>query len=402
MKGTVGTLLLLAATCVIQSGCAGDDSNVASAQPPPPVVIVGTVSRQSVALSQDYQGTIGAVTSIEIRARVEGTLDEAPFKEGTLVRKGQLLFRIQDNQYVAALRNAQAQLATAHAQVAQAQGNLTAAQATLKRATITVDRDRPLAAAKAIPQKDLDNAIQSQAAAEGNVAVAQAQIQEAKAAVLSGAAAVDNATINLGYTTIYAPATGLMGYLNYDVGNVVGGTSTQVLDTLTAIDPIKVNFAVDESTYLALSSEKHDPQVRSLRDQDIHLVLANNATYPFAGRLYTVNPTLDAKTGTINVEARFPNPDGLLRPGGFARIRLIVEKRPNVLLVPQTAIVQTQGMSTAYVVDRNNVVSLHTVTLGPQYEQSYIVQSGLSAGDKVVVQGTQKVRAGGKVVTKPG
>lgn len=400
MKGTVVTLLLLAATCVIPSGCGSDDSSVASAQPPPPVVITATVSRHSVALSQDYQGTIGAVTSIDIRARVEGTLDEAPFKEGTLVRKGQLLFRIQDNQYMAGLRNAQAQLATAHAQVAQAEGNLTAAQASLKRADITVDRDRPLAAAKAIPQKDLDNAIQTQAAAQGNVAVAQAQIQEAKAAVLSGAAAVDNASINVGYTTIYAPATGLMGFLNYDVGNVVGGTSTQVLDTLTAIDPVKVNFAVDESTYLALSSERRNPQVRSLRDQDIRLVLANNATYAYAGRLYTVNPTLDSKTGTINVEARFPNPDGLLRPGGFARVRLIVERRPNVLLVPQTAIVQTQGMTSAYVVDKNNVVSLHTVTLGPQYQQSYIVQSGLNAGDRVVVQGTQKVRPGAKVVAK--
>ena len=363
-------------------------------------MIVSPVRRQTVPITQDYQGTIGAIDSVEIRARVEGTLDSAPFKEGTLVRKGQLIFQIQQNQYIAALRSAQAQLATARAQVAQGQGNLAAQQAILTRATTTVQRDKPLAAQKAIPQKDLDNAIQSEEAAKGNVDVARAQIASAQAAVLSGQAAVDNAQINLGYTTIYAPVTGVIGYLNYTLGNVVGGTNTQVLDTLTTIDPIKVNFAIDESTYLALSANRSDPNVRALRDQPLQIVLANNTPYAYSGRLYTINPTVDPKTGTLNVEARFPNPDGLLRPGGFARVRVIVERRPNALLVPQTAIIQTLGVNSAYVVDRNDVVALRSVTLGPQFKQEYVVESGLNAGDRVVVQGTQKVRPGLKVVTK--
>jgi len=387
--------------CVAANGCGhGNSSNEANVEPPPPEVIVAAVHRQSVPITEDYQGTIGAVESIEIRARVEGTLERAPFKEGTLVRKGDLIFGIQQDTYLAALRSAQAQLATAHAQVDQAQGNLVARQAALIRATTTVERDRPLAADKAIPQKDLDNAIQTEAAAKGEVDVARAQIASARAAVLSGEAAVASAKINYGYTAIYAPVTGLIGFLNYDVGNVVGGSATQVLDTITTIDPIKVNFGVDEATYLALSGARRRPGTQALRNQAMRLVLADNSTYAFPGRLYTVNPTLDPKTGTINVEARFPNPDGLLRPGGFAHIRVTVEQRPNALLVPQTAIVQTQGTNTAYVVGKDDIVALRTVTLGPQYQQSYVVQDGLAEGDRVIVEGTQKARPGSKVVVK--
>jgi len=342
MGRPIAPSILLAVACFALIGCGhGDSSNNANVEPPPPEVVVATLARQTVPITEDYQGTLGAIESVEIRARVEGTLERAPFKEGTLVRKGQLIFGIQQNTYLAALRSAQAQLATAHAQVNQAQGNLVASQAALDRATITVDRDRPLAADKAIPQKDLDNAIQNQAAATGQVDVARAQIESAKAAVLSGEAAVANAKINYGYTTIYSPVTGLIGYLNYDVGNVVGGTGTQVLDTITTIDPVKVNFGIDERTYLGLSSSRHDPNVRALRDQALQIVLANNTAYAYTGRLYTLNPTVDPKTGTLNVEARFPNPDGLLRPGGFVRVRVVIERRPNAILVPQTAIVQT-------------------------------------------------------------
>jgi len=393
--------LLLLAAAAIPAGC-GEPTRASEADvsPPPPVVVVQRVNAKTVPITQDYQGTLGAIESVEVRARVEGTLDQAPFKEGTLVRKGQLIFQIQQNQYVAALRSAEAQVAAGRAQIAQAQGNVAAAKAALARAQTTVARDRPLAAQRAIPQKDLDNAIQNAAVAQGNLEVAQAQIASGNAAVLSGQAAVTNAQINVGYTSIYAPVTGLIGFMNYDVGNVVGGPQTQVLDTLTAIDPIKVTFGLDESTYLALSGARYNPNVRSLRDQDLRIVLANNQTYAYAGRLYSVSPTVDPKTGTINVEAHFPNPDGLLRPGGFARVRVTVERRANAVLVPQTAIIQSQGVNTVYVVDSKDTVSLRTVSLGPQYQQNYVVQSGLKAGDRVVVQGTQKVQPGGKVVVK--
>ena len=168
-----------------------------------------TVRRENVPISEDYEGTFGSIESVEVRARVEGTLDSAPFKEGDLVRKGDLIFRIQQSEYIAALQAAQAQLA-------QARGNLFARQAALARANTTVARNRPLAADRAIPQKDLDNAIQNAEIAKGDVLVARAQIASAQAAI-------DNAQINVGYTTIRAPVTGLIGFLNYDVGNVVGG-----------------------------------------------------------------------------------------------------------------------------------------------------------------------------------
>jgi RND family efflux transporter MFP subunit len=423
----LGTLRLksVAVACALACGallgCAHrDDSREANVSPPPPVVVVQPARAQTVPITQDYQGTTGAIVSVDVRARVQGTLDSAPFKEGTLVHEGQLIFTLQRQPYVANLESADAQLLAARSSLQQAEqtvpvqqalANLAAKQATYVRTNITVTRLRPLAADKAVPQKDLDNAIQSQAAAKADVdgALAQLQnakvnqqtsIQSAKAQILSSEATVSTAKLNLSYTQIYAPVTGLIGFLKYDVGNVVGGAGNEVLDTITSIDPIKVNFAVDENTYLALSGTRHDPNVRALRDQELRVVLADNSVYAYPGRLYTVNPTLDTKTGTIVVEARFPNPGALLRPGQFARIRLTIEQRPNAVLVPQTAIVQTQGVNTAYVVDANDVVQLRSVTLGPQYESSVIVQDGLKAGERVIVEGTQKVHPGIKVVAK--
>ena len=378
---------LFLAACVFPTGCGhGNTENEANAAPPAPQVVVATVRRETVPISDDYEGTLGSIDSVEVRARVVGTLDSAPFKEGELVQKGDLIFRIQQNEYVAALQVAQAQLA-------QARGNLFARQAALTRANITVARNRPLAADKAIPQKELDNAIQNAEIAKGDVLVARAQVASAQATV-------DNANINLGYTVIRAPLTGLIGFRTYDVGNVVGGPGNQVLDTIDAIDPIKATFALDEPTYLALARGRGNPDVQSLRDQELRIILANDRTYPYTGRIYTVNPTVDPKTGTIKVEARFPNPEGLLRPGGFVRVRVTIERRSNALLVPQTAIVKSQGVDTVYVVDSKNEVALRSVTLGPQFGQSFVAESGLKAGERVIVQGTQKVQPGVKVVIK--
>lgn len=385
MRRTAAALVF--AALLVPSACGhGDSENAANIEQPPPTVVVQTVRQATVPITEDFQGTIGAVESVEVRARAEGILESAPFKEGDLVRKGDLIFRIQQNEYLAALHTAQAQLA-------QARGNLFAREAAQMRANTTVARNKPLAADRAIPQKDLDNAIQNAEIAKGDVLVANAQIASAQAAV-------DDAQINLGYTTIYAPVTGLIGFLNYDIGNVVGGPTTQVLDTITSIDPIKINFALDEPTYLALSRSRGTASGESLRGQDLQVMLANDASYPYTGQVYAISPTVDPKTGTISVEARFPNPDGLLRPGGFARVRVVVERRRDAVLVPQTAIVKSQGVDTVYVVDSKNLAALRSVSLGPQYQQSYVVQSGLKAGDRVVVEGTQKVRPGEKVAVK--
>jgi len=385
-RGRSAAAALLVA-CISLTACAQTErDNEANVEPPPATVTVEKVRKETVPITEDYEATIGAVDRVEIRARVQGTLDRAPFKEGDLVRKGELVFQIQQNEYVAALKSAQAQLQ-------QAQGALYSRQAALTRANIAVSRNRPLAASKAIPQKELDNAVQTAEAAKGDVATAQGQVESAQAAV-------DLAKINLGYTTIDAPVTGMIGFRNYDVGNVVGGATSQVLDTITTVDPIKITFALDEATFLALAGTKRDPDVQPLRDQELQLVLANNATYGQPGRVYALSPTVDPKTGTVTVEARFPNPNGLLRPGGFARVRVTIERRPNALLVPQTAIIKSQGVDTVYVIDSEDKAALRTVSLGPQYKQSFVVLSGVNAGDRVVVEGTQKVKPGAKVVVK--
>lgn len=401
ISGRYRRAAFVCAACLLPIGCGHSESgNAANVAAPPAVVRVTTLHRATVPITADYQGTLGSIESVQIRARVEGTLDRAPFKEGGLVHKGELIFELQHDAYAAALQSAQAALATARAQVVQAFGNLYAKSASLARAEITVARDRPLAADKAIPQKDLDNAIETAEMAKGDVIVAQAQVAEARAAVTNAQAGVANAKLNLSYTTIYAPVTGLIGFLNYDVGNVVGGPSTQVLDTIDAIDPIKITFALDEPAYLDLFGKRHDPNVRSLRDQPLQLILANDTTYAYSGRLYTLNSTVDTRTGTLTVEARFPNPQGLLRPGGFARVRVTIERRPDALVVPETAIVKSQGLDAVYVVDPSGEASLRTVSLGPQYGSGFVVDSGLAPGDRVVVEGTQKVVPGTKVTVQ--
>ena len=371
------------------TGCGnGNAENEANVTPPPALVKVETVRKETVPITEDYQATVGSIDSVQLRARVQGTLDRAPFKEGDVVRKGDLVYQIQQSEFIAALEAAQAQLAAAH-------GSLFARNAALTRANIAVARNRPLAADKAIPQKELDNAIQTAELEKGNVEAAQAQ-------VLAAQAAVDKAKIDLSYTTVYAPVTGLIGFSNYDVGNVVGGAGTEVLNTISAIDPAKVTFALDEPTFLALSGGRHDPNVQPLRDQSLRLILANDTMYNHTGQIYAFSPTVDPKTGTMTVEARFPNPDGLLRPGGFARVQLTIERRRDALLVPQTAITKSQGVDTVYVVNDKGEAELRTVNLGPQFKQSFVVESGLNAGDRVVVQGTQKVQPGKKVQVKTG
>jgi membrane fusion protein (multidrug efflux system) len=390
---------LVVAASIFVTGCShGNAENEANAPPPPTKVTVETVRRATVPITDDYEGSLAASERVEVRARVQGTLDSALFKEGELVHKGDLLFRVQQNEYVAALRAAEAQVGVAQAQVGQAKGNLFSRQAALVRANTTVERDRPLAADQAIPQKDLDNAIQTAEVAKGDVEVARAQIASASAAVDAVQAAVDNAKINLGYTSIYAPVTGLIGFLNYDVGNVVGGPGAQVLDTITAIDPIKVDFSVDEPTYLNLFQNRNSASGPPLRDQELGIILANDQTYAYGARIYTYNPTVDPKTGTVTVEARVPNPEGLLRPGGFVRVRAVVERRANAVLIPQAAITKAQGVDSVYIVDDKDEAVLRSVTLGPEFQQSFVAQSGVNAGERVIVEGTQKVQPGAKVV----
>ena len=400
------------------AACGGARKTETAPTPAPVAVVTATVRQKTVPIGADFVASTAATVSVDVHARVQGTLDEVYFKEGTRVEKGQLLFKLQQDKYESAVQTARASLMKAQGDlrkasdtqpVVQAQAALDARRADLLSANLSVARLRPLAAAKAVPQKDLDNALSSQAAAEAGVAGALAQlnnakveqsvgIQQSQAEILSAHAQLSDAELNLSYTTIRAPISGLIGFLAVDAGNVVGTAGDQVLATISTVDPMNVTFSVDEVTYLTLMGKRRSPGARSLRDQPLELVLADNSVYPYRGHLYTVNRTLDAKTGTIAVIASFPNPDGTLRPGGFARIHVVTAERPNAVLVPQAAVVQSQGTTSAYVVSSAGVVRMRSLTLGPQYGGYYVVDDGLRAGERVVTEGTQRVRPGVKVV----
>lgn len=399
--------------------CAGCGSNPPAAEPkaPPPTVTVLTLQAKTIPIFGDFVGTTGAVQEVDIRARVKGTLEQVDFKEGSLVRQGQVLFVLQKDKYQADVQSAQAQLLKARAQLYQAQQSVPVLQAqavveqkiaAVGREQLSVNRLTPLAKAHAVPQSDLDNATQGLAAAQADLDAARANlistrvtqkadIESAQAAVLSAQADLANAQLNLSYCTITAPATGVIGFLKYDVGNVVGDADSQVLDTLSTVDPIKVLFAADENSYLALAGHTETYHGERLRDQPVTLLLSNNQAFPYKGSLYTISRTLDTKTGTIAVEARFPNPDGLLRPGQFGRIRLVTDVQENALLIPQIAVVQTQGANSAYVVQPDGTVVQRSLSLGPISGDSYVVLSGLKSGDRVIVEGVQKAIPGQKV-----
>ena len=409
---------LLAAFGCALSACSEARKTDVAATPPAARIVAALVRRQTVPVGADFVASTEASVSVDVYARVQGTLDAVYFKEGTLVDKGRLLFKLQQDKYESALEAAQASLlkaqgdlrkATDSQPVQQAQAALDARRADLLTANLSVARLRPLAAAKAVPQKDLDNALSNQAAAKAGVEGAVAQltnakveqsvgIQQSQAEILSARSQLSDAQLNLSYTTIRAPISGLIGFLTVDAGNVVGGAGDQKLATISTVDPMNVTFSVDEVTYLTLIRKKATAGAHPLRDQPLELLLADNSTYPYRGHLYTVNRTLDAKTGTIAVIASFPNPDGTLRPGQFARIHVVTAERPDAVLVPQAAVVQTQGATSAYVVGPGDIVSMRSLTLGPQYNGYYVVVDGLRAGERVVTQGTQRVRPGEKVV----
>jgi membrane fusion protein (multidrug efflux system) len=404
---------------LLLAGCAQQGTANALASPPPTAVVVTTVRPQTVPIRNDFVGTTTAVQSVDIRARVKGTLERVFFKEGSTVRAGQLLFAIQKAPYLAAMQAAQASVLKAGAQLYQAQASVPVLQAVavvaqnrarVGQQLLSVDRLTPLARVHAVPQSDLDNATANLAAAKADLAASEANltttrvtqqgnIEGAKAAVLSAAADLANARLNLSYCTITSPVTGIIGFLKWDVGNVVGDTDSQVLDTVSTVDPIAVRFAADENTYLAIASRANIYAGHPLADQPISLLLSDNRTFSRSGALYAVGRSLDTKTATITVEARFPNPGGLLRPGQFGRVRLISEELPNAILIPQIAVVQTQGASSAYVVQPDGSVAQRSLSLGPIVGNDEVVLSGLHAGDRVVVQGLQKIAPGQRVTT---
>jgi membrane fusion protein (multidrug efflux system) len=277
----------------------------------------------------------------------------------------------------------------------------------LDKAKRDVARLTPLAAEKAVTQADLDAAVTTEQVASSSLEQAEASLQDtqlsqrtslaqAKAAVSAAQAAVTQARLNLGYTHIVSPIDGTIGFVKVDAGNLVGPQTTSVLATVSAIDPIAVKFGVAETDYL--QAQQRLAAGASGAPVSLKLVLADGTTYPYPGRVTAIDRAVDPKTGTISIDSRFPNPQGVLRPGLFGRILLTIETRPNAIVIPQRAVTLLQDINTVYVVDAANTVKVRTVELNGRYGNQYVVASGLKAGETIVVEGIQKIRAGSTVI----
>ena len=416
-----GILLLYLTTGCHQGDVAASKQAPAQAPAgPPPTVIVAEVPQRTVQLSAEFVARTEAVPTVEIRARVPGMLEDVRFREGSEVGRGQVLFLIQQDEYKAALQSARAQLAKAEADLTRARdvsvidrarAQLDQAKADLGRARQDVARYRPLAQAQAIPQQDLDTAVSKEQVAAAAVEGAEAAlkdtvlsqrtaIQLSEAAVESAKAAVTQAELNLKYTVVASPVAGIVSKLAVDTGNLVGKGEPTLLATVSSIHPMFVDFSIVEADYLRLV--KRVPglgrgEVPPGRAPSLELVLADGAVFPHKGRPIFVDRAIDLKTGTIAVRAEFPNPERVLRPGQFGRVRAVTEEVPNAVLVPQAAVQEMQGVKSVLVVGEGDKVALRTVTLREPYEQFYIVSDGLKPGERVVVEGIQKARPGMQV-----
>jgi membrane fusion protein (multidrug efflux system) len=320
----------------------------------------------------------------QIQSHVSGYLIRQDYREGSVVRKGELLFEIDPRPFQATLDQSQAQLAQAEAQVNQS-------QAQLAKATQDVARDTPLAEAKAIAQSQLDDDLQAKAGAAAAVAAAQSAVAAAKAAV-------EQAKLNLSFTRITSMVDGVAGIAQAQIGDLVA--TTTVLTSVSQVDPIKVYFPISEQDYLRaqrLRPTGLGGQSPPLAGVPLTLVLADGSVYPHPGKVLWTDRQLDPSTGTIRVAAAFPNPGNILRPGEYGRVRAVTETRRHALLVPQAAVTELQGTFQTAVVGSDNKVRIQNLQMASQVGSDWVVTQGISLGDRVVVGGVQYARQGASV-----
>jgi len=410
--------LILVLACALLS-CGSDDAQKAAAARTAgsaPAVVVADVVQKTVPIYGDFVARTIANETVELRARVEGELREAAFEEGRDVEQGQVLFRIERERYEADLEAAKAKLDKAESdlivarqqvQLLRAQADLAQADANLTKASQDVARYRPLAAERAVPQQDLDSAVAEEKVAQANVDAAKATlrntelttdalIRDAEAAVRGAKAAVAEAELNLSYTTIRSPLSGIIGRREVDVGNLVGRGESTLLATVSNPNPIRVQFSISETDYLQLA-KRYPPSAQKARAAQrlpFEMILADNSLYPFKGHLRSVERAVDLTTGTLPVEAEFPNPDKVIRPGQFGRIRVVLEERENAILVPQRSVQEIQGAKAVLVVGQDNKVALRTIAASERSGDFFIVTEGVKPGERVVVEGIQKARPG--------
>ena len=352
-------------------------SKKAAPEAPPPEIPVVPVVERDEPITIDLDGTTLGATDIEIRARVEGYLEGMHFKEGSVVKKGQLLYTIDPREY--------------KAHVDQAQGQLAEAQTLLVKADADVARYKPLAEMKAVSERDLDTALAQQGAMKGKVEAAQAGLDAAK--------------LDLSYTKIEAPIDGLIGLSKAKVGDFVGRPPNPViLNTISDVSDVRVQVSVTERDYLELKKKGGVEQASAAgaasEKRTLQLILADGSMYPQTGTVDFADRQVDPTTGTLRVQATFPNPDRLLRPGQFARVRAVIEVKKGALLVPQRTVQEIQGSYRVFVVGDDNKIQVRAVEPGPRIGELWLISQGLHPGDRIVLEGHQKVKADQVVVPK--
>jgi len=381
-----GVFVLIVLALIVGAGCTSKTAQ--GAQPGTSDVEVVQVQKEDVPIYAEWIGTLDGLVNADVRAQVTGYLLKQGYQEGAFVEQGQLLFQIDPRPFQAALDQAQGQLA-------QAQASLANAQAVQRRTELDVQRYRPLAEQQAASQQDLDNSVQNNLAALATVETAKAQIKTYEAAV-------ETAKINLDFTRLIAPIDGIAGQAQLQVGALVTPGSG-VVTSVSTVDPIKVYFTVGEPQYLAWRQRFPTDADRQQADKELRLqlILADGSTYPHEGKFYFADRQVDASTGAIRIAGLFSNPNNILRPGGYGKVRAVIRKQPGALLVPQRAVSELQGGYQVAVVGADNKVTVRTVTVGDRVDNRWIVTSGLSAGDRVVVEGVQRMRTGVHVNPKP-
>ena len=337
----------------------------APAAPPPFQVPVVDVGKKDTPINFELVAQLRGYEDVEIRARVEGYLKTIDYAEGRDVKKGQLLFTIDDEQYRAALAEAQAALARA--------------QSTLAKTDLDVKRYTPLAAERAVSQAELDNAVAANRSAKAQVEAAQANLEQAR--------------LNLSYTRISSPISGLAGRAEKKVGDLVGKGDPTLLTVVSSIDPIRASVAIPEGDFLrftrAASQGKQEPAGAPPR-----LVLSDGSVHPQPGKVILVDRAVDPLTGTLRVDLAFPNPDKTLRPGLYGKVIAQSEVVKGALLVPQRAVQELQGTFTVLVVGEGNKIETRKVKPGSKVGTQWIIEEGLKAGDRVVTEGFQRLRDG--------
>ena len=363
-----------AATLVAAWLSASCSRKAPQAGPAAPEVLATTVQPRDVPRVLERVATLDGFINANINAQVQGYIVSRDYKEGSVVKKGDLLFQIDPRPFEAALEQAKATLA-------KDQANLAKADADQKRAIDLFNK-------KVISDQERDTAIAAAGSSKANVEADEAAVKQAE--------------LNLGYTKITAPIDGLAGFANNQVGDLVGPASTTPLTTVSQIDPMKAIVTVGESAFTDFFSRYPDTVQREalLKRIDFDLILGDGKVYPGKGKFYALDRNLDPKTGSIHYYVTFPNPDAMLRPGQYGKVRFVPDSVQNALVVPQEAVTELQGNFQVAVVDQNNKVSIRPIKMGERIGPMWQITEGLKPGDKVVVQGVQKAREGSTVTVK--